>query len=462
MDARNYDSEPYFDVEQVNATYHGYSNQVYPTTNLTVLTVNYYDHYDFDRNGTADYTYDNAHLSGQATTALLAPRGLGTGSKRVTINEAGATTTNWLVSTVFYDAYQRPVQSQSNNHLYLTVADKSTMRYDFAGKVLETKTIHCQGAGNCINLTDRQTYDHAGRVLSVYRTINSNPEQQLVRYEYNALGQVVDKKLHVTGESFLQSVDFRYTIQGQLKSINNAQLVANASNNDEANDYFGMELAYNTVESGLANAPYYNGNISALKWKGPGQASGAEDQRSYKYTYDKSDRLKTASFNAHDGVAWSKETNTLNEEITYDHNGNIKTLLRNQNLRGLDGLTITSTPETADNLTYTYANNLNALTKVEDTGLTAGFNNGSNAATEYTYNSSGSLTADQNKGISSTTYNMLGKVQVITFTDGRKVEYSYSAAGEKLSMKTYQGATLLTTTNYAGSFVYEGAAPVLS
>ena len=463
MDALNFDSVPFFEVEQVNATYHGYSNLAVPTTLTTVLTVNYYDHYDFDRNGIADYTYDNAHLAGQVSTVITAPRGLATGSKRVTINEAGAATTNWLISTVFYDKYERPVQSQNNNHLYLTVSDKSTVIYDFAGKTIQTKTTHCQSAGTCITLVDRNEYDHAGRVLKMFRKINSDPEQQVVLYEYNALGQVVDKKLHVTGGNSLQSVDYRYTIQGQLKSINNAQLVSNATNNDETNDYFGLELIYNTAESGLSNTQYYNGNISAIKWKGPGQSSGNKDQRSYKYTYDKSDRLKTSTFNAHDSIAWTKESNTLNENMTYDHNGNIKTMVRNQNQRGSIGITVTSTPQTIDNLTYTYASDRNTLTKVDDaTGLTTGFKNGVTTTTEYTYNTSGSLNADNNKGVSSTTYNMLGKPQVINFTDGRKIEYTYSAAGEKLTMKTYQGTTLLTTTNYSGSFVYEGTSPVLS
>jgi RHS repeat-associated protein len=469
MDLRNYDTEPYFDAEQVNATYHGYSNQVYPTTNLTVLAVNYYDHYDFDRNGTPDYSYDNGHITGQDSAASTQIRGMATGSKQVTINEAGTVTANWLVSAVFYDDYGRPIQTQSNNHLYLTVADKSTVIYDFAGKALKTKTTHCQGAGSCVNLVDRPEYDHAGRVLNLFRKINNDAEVHVVQYEYNALGQLVDKKLHNTGgENFLQSVDFRYTIRGWLKSINNGQLTVD-NNNDDTNDYFGMELIYNQSESGLSNTQYYNGNISAIKWKGIGGGSGAEDQRSYKYVYDKSDRLKTATFQAHSGSAWSKEVNTLNENLTYDHNGNIKTLVRNQDNRGfavVNGLpTVTSTAQAIDNLTYTYASNYNRLTKVEDaSGQDKGFNNGANVTTEYTYNNSGSLTSDLNKGIGTNgiTYNMLGKPRVVNFTDGRKVEYVYSASGAKLTMKTWQGTTLLSTTNYSGSFVYEGTAPQLS
>lgn len=455
-----------YEVEQVNATYQGYSNTTFPTTGLTVLSATYYDHYDFDRNSTADFTYDNAHYSGQEATRSTATRGLPTGSKRVVLDAAGNPTSYWITSAVFYDTFDRPIQTQTNNHLHtgFTAAtlDKSTVIYDFA-KALKTKTSHYQNATTAVHLEDWNDFDHAGRVLKTYRKINGGATQQIAQYEYNALGQVVDKKLHNTGGStFLQSIDFRYNIRGWLASINNAQLDVNAANNDETGDYFGLELIYNAAESGLSNTQYYNGNISAIKWKGQG-TTGLTDQRSYKYTYDKSDRLKSATFQAHNGVSWTKEAGTLNEAMTYDVNGNIKTLTRSRNLRGNSGITITSAPETTDNLTYTYATDLDKLTKVEDAAsVSAGFLNGVNTTTEYTYATDGSLTADNNKGISSIVYNLLGKPQVVNFTSGKKIEYVYDAAGSKLTMRTYQGATLLTTTNYSGSFVYEGASPVLS
>ncbi|HRJ28612.1 MAG TPA: DUF6443 domain-containing protein [Cyclobacteriaceae bacterium] len=459
MNARNYNTEPYFDVEQANATYHGYSNQVHPTTNLTVLAVTYYDHYDFDRNGAADFSYANNHLTGQEASASTRTRGMTTGSKRVTINEAGSVTSTWLVNAVFFDAYDRPIQTQSNNHLYTTVADKGTVIYDFAGKAIKTKSTHYQNASTSVSLTDWNDYDHAGRVLKTYRQINNESPVTVAQYEYNALGQMVVKKLHDLGtNNWLQTVDYEFTIRGWVKKIN-----------DPANlgsDYYAQELIYNTTVAGLSNTLYYNGNISAIKWKGPAQANGAEDQRSYKYTYDKSDRLKTAAFQAHNSSAWNKEENTLNESVTYDHNGNIKTLERNHNLRGLSGTTVTSTAQTVDNLTYTYASNRNRLTKVEDAvSATIGigdFKNGVAIAKEYSYDSTGSLAQDLNKGIQSIVYNMLGKPRIITFSDGRKIEYTYSASGTKLTMKTFQGATLLTNTNYSGGFVYEGATPVLS
>jgi YD repeat-containing protein len=282
-----------------------------------------------------------------------------------------------------------------------------------------------------------------------------------VQYEYNEIGQVVDKKLHnVSGTTYLQSIDYRYNIRGWLRSINNAQLSVNGDN-DDANDYFGMEIIRNTAESGLSNTLYYNGNISALKWKGPGGASGSSGQRSYKYAYDKSDRLKTATFQGHNGTSWTAETNTLNESMGYDANGNILTLQRSQNLRGFTIVNnlpqITATQETIDNLSYTYATGAsNRITKLEDAVAAGpvgdkGFKNGVNTTTEFTYATDGSLTADNNKGISSIAYNILGKPRTTTFTDGRTIGYTYDASGNKLKMVVTQGTS--TTTDYVNGFV---------
>ena len=525
MDARNYDAEPWIETEQVNATYQGYSNSVYPTTNLVVLGASYYDHYDFDRNGTSDYSYDNTHFTGQEASASTRTRGMATGSKTVLLDNAGNVTANWLISAVFYDKYGRPIQTVSNNHLYLTVADKNTVIYDFA-RALRSKSTHYSSASVSVTTTQRQVYDHAGRLLRTYHSINGAQEKVLAAYRYNELGQLIEKNLHcqncredvaqgaaqpasaygdvvtktsyttsenhlvakqtiylepgyitpdgstlvaeiglsqadydaqfTTASNFLQSIDYRYNVRGWLSSINNAQLANDGTTNDDANDYFGMEMAYNTAVSGLSNTQYYNGNVSALKWKGPGQDAGAASQRSYKYNYDKTDKLKTSTFQAYDGSAWTREANTLNESMSYDHNGNILSLNRSQNQRGLSGINVTSTPQTIDNLAYTYTTG-NQLSKVEDAGLSAGFNNGTvNGVNEYTYNDDGSLVKDDNKGISAITYNMLGVPQQITFTDGRSVVYTYDASGNKLKMAvTISGVT--TTTDYAGSFVYQNS-----
>ncbi|HQQ98475.1 MAG TPA: DUF6443 domain-containing protein, partial [Cyclobacteriaceae bacterium] len=463
MNGKNYASEPYYEIPS-GAGAQGYTNVAFPTTNITVLSANYYDNYDFNVNGAADYHYDSAQMTGQQElNSLRIVRGMATGSTRAVLDAIG-NPVNWLVNVVFYGKYDRPIQTQSNNHLFLTVADKKTIIYDFV-KPIKSKTVHNQSATVSVSMVDRSDFDHVGRPLRIYRKINTDPDVLLVEYTYNTLGKVVEKNLHCSNcdvngvkpggvGTFLQSVDYRYNIRGWLTSINNAQLSNDGAMNNDANDYFGMEFFYHNSEtSSLGNRHYYNGNLSAMKWKSMG-AAGTTDQRSYKFTYDKSDRLASATFAAYSG-AWTKEAGTLDESMSYDQNGNILTLKRYQNFRSLSGITLVNTPQLMDNLTYAYTKG-NQLAKVEDAGVVgAGFNDGNHgsALTEYKYNTSGSQISDLNKGISAIAYNILGKPQQVTFSDGRVMVYTYDAAGTKLKMALTVGTTT-TTTDYVNSFVY--------
>ncbi|MGI2909776.1 hypothetical protein, partial [Tolypothrix sp. VBCCA 56010] len=94
-----------------------------------------------------------------------------------------------------------------------------------------------------------------------------------VANEYNELGQLIDKKLHSAdnGATGKQSIDYRYNIRGWLTSMNGAELrpnsdsnpnLKNIDNGTQARDLFGMDLIYNTTESGMGNTALYNGNIS--------------------------------------------------------------------------------------------------------------------------------------------------------------------------------------------------------
>ena len=83
--------------------------------------------------------------------------------------------------------------------------------------------------------------------------------------------------------------------------------------------------------------------------------------------------------------------------------------------------------------------------------------NGSTATSEYTYDANGNLTKDLNKGISSITYNSLNLPQVITFTDGSTITYTYAADGTKLrTVHVISGTT--TQTDYCGNVIYESGA----
>ena len=444
--------------ETRGTTLHGYTNTSFPKTNadgsaLTIYAVSYYDNYDFDNNGTDDFSYTTQAITGEGAQGRST--GLPTGNK--TLNLGNST---WLYSYVFYDKYGRAIQARGNNHLSATIDNIATTGYDFEGKKLATKVYHNAGGTNQATVANRFTYDNKGRLLKVYQTNNTDAEQLVAQYDYNELGQVVDKKLHnTTGTTFLQSVDYRYSIQGWLTSVNNAQLT-NDSNitNDDTNDYFGMELLYQSADAALGNTADYAGNVSAIKWKGPNVAAGATGQESYNYTYDKSGKLKAAAYKMYGASAWDQQAGAFNESMAFDHGGNMATLARYQNQHGLSvsgsTVTVTNTAQQIDNLTYSYANAYNVLTKVDDAAANTNcFSDGASATTEYSYNSDGSLTADQNKGISAIVYNALGKARQINFTDGRTVVYTYDAAGNKLKMAATQNSTT-TTTDYVNGFVY--------
>jgi len=451
LNNKNYTTQPYYEIHTTVAqggTMQGYTNTVFPTTGLTILAASYYDTYDFDQNGTNDFTYQPTHL----TTGLPASpssgymlRGMPTGSTRLVLG-----TSTWLRSVVFYDDLDRVVQSQSYNHLNTTTPDVSSVAYADLVHVDKTKQTH--NGPTVVTIEQRYVYDNNWRTKEIWHKTNGGTEYMVAAYFYNALGQVVDKQLHTVSGVPLQSIDYRYHIRGWLKSINNALLTNDGTTNDDANDYFGMELTYNTVDS-IGNTAYYNGNLAAVKWKGPGK-SGWSDRRSFKYTYDKSERLLTTTFAAHTGAAWTIEQYTLDESFSYDFNGNIKTLARKYNQRSAGGA---NSAQLVDNLTYTYETNTNRLKKVEDSILPAlGIGNdfkNVDTGTEYTYNTDGSLTKDDNKGISTIAYNEMGKPTSITYTNGNTVAYTYDAAGSKLKMVSTV-SSVATTTDYVGGFIY--------
>lgn len=457
--------------ESRGTTLHGYSNISFPKSNrdgtsLEILNVNFYDGYDFDdADNVNDFSYVNRGLTGEAPKFPVSNFGFYTGSKKLVMDGTNA---KWIYTYLFYDRNGNLIQARTNNHLNSTIDNLTTLVLNFEGKPTIKEVYHNAGVSGITKVTNRYTYDVNGRLSKVHQNNNALPEQLIAQYEYNELGQVVDKKLHeitINSQQFLQSVDFRYNIQGQLSSINNASLTSDlGATNDESNDYFGLELLYETQDLALGNASMFNGNISAVKWKSPGMApnvSWVPEKSAYKFTYDQSNQLKSAVSVGSNGTSWNMESNTLNETVAYDYNGNIKSLTRNQPKHQFSGTVASYISETIDNLTYTYSSTMNdQLLKVEDaTASIVGFNNGSSGTSnDFTYDVNGNVTSDLNKGISSIVYNLFGKPTTITFTNGRKVEYVYDAAGTKISMKSFgENGTPVTTTDYVGGFVYENA-----
>jgi hypothetical protein len=227
------------------------------------LGYSYFNDYDLDGNGTADYTYANQGLSGE-DSAVFNIRGMATVVRKRTI---GSGLNNiWLTSVIFYNKRGVAIQTLSNNQLNAAVNNTKTVVADFTGKPLLSKTVRVANSVSTTVLTT-MGYDHMDRVLTVDEKVNTNPTLRVASYEYNEIGQLVDKKLNSTnsGDSYLQSVDFRYSIRGQMLSINNSSLSVD-DKNDDSNDVFGLQFSYDQTDAAIGNTPYYNGMISAVKW----------------------------------------------------------------------------------------------------------------------------------------------------------------------------------------------------
>lgn len=93
------------------------------------------------------------------------------------------------------------------------------------------------------------------------------------------------------------------------------------------------------------------------------------------------------------------------------------------------------------------------------------FVDGNTSNTDYLYDNSGNLKQDLNKGISSIVYNHLNKPTLVTFSNGKKIQYIYAcpegtrrdAAGAKLRQKVFGngGSSTTVETDYVGPFHYE-------
>lgn len=479
-----------------------YTNGAYPTQNSTigvvlseVFAVNYYDAYvNHNTNVPTSIIPLGETLAFNASANNV--KGLATGS-RIKVLE----TNDWLTSATYYDDKARPIYSHSRND-FLGTTDIIETELDFIGNPLKSRTTHQRG-GTTIVTIDNFTYDHAGRLLAQTQCIGdatlgtscegsggggapanlilngiidtdqvatssilhsngliqpqnggdgstlysidpnatggSGEAELIVLNTYDELGQLENKKVggdangtSVINSTGLQTVKYQYNVRGWVTAINDV--------NNPGNDLFNYRLAYNEGPNAL-----YNGNIALSQWKTLNNNSSV---RTYNYTYDALNRIKTATDNL---------SNYSLSGITYDKNGNINGL----NRRGNDGVTPTSTNYgVIDNLDYDYDSG-NKLLSVTDsaTGVFAdqGFKDGTTTGDDYAYDLNGNMVSDANKGISTITYNHLNLPDNVSINNTQEVgtiTYIYDASGQKIQKNVLKNG-VNTPTDYAGSYIYE-------
>jgi RHS repeat-associated protein len=208
-------------------------------------------------------------------------------------------------------------------------------------------------------------------------------------------------------------------------------------------------MANRTPFSTTLDESQYNGNISAMKWS-VNQGLGDTKEMAYNFKYDPLNRLLSADNLQSSSLGVWGNGKYHERDLTYDLNGNIKSLTRSSELGMID------------NLIYDYgsgATQSNKLLSVADRTMDAtikskGFIDANTTGNDYAYDVNGNMTVDLNKGLSSPiTYNYLNLPEVVTRT-GNTIRYIYDASGRKLSQVVRAGFGI-KQTDYAGEFVYE-------
>ena len=411
----------------------GYRLEGITLSSPTVLSVSYYDSYDFlGKNGIPD----------DATTAYCETAGYG---KRYGDDCKGQQTgiltalftdreyTGFIYSALYYDDRYRVIQRKGNNGQHGT--ESVYTAYNFEGSPTKEKHVHSVPGQAPVTEVHTYTYDLANRLLKSVYQLNDKDSITLVDNIYDEVGRLfVDRR---NGVPELRT-NYSYNLRSWLKGV--------------SSPLFSQTLNYQETINDIS--PCYNGNISSLFWRtAQNNASNAlisSPEKGYSFTYDGLSRLKDAVYG--EGASLNQNRNRFNEQITgYDKMGNILGLLRY-------GQTGTDSYGLIDNLNLTY--NGNQLESVYDNATNSVFGNGMefkdvvHETVEYAYDKNGNLTKDLNKNITEIQYNILNLPSHIRFAGGSSIVYEYAADGSKIRT-THTINDNVTSTVYCGNAVYE-------
>ena len=324
--------------------------------------------------------------------------GLITGAKYKVLGIDG---NKWLYSAKYYDNKYNVIHSV--DELYPAGTDATYSTYDFAGNPTRIKKLQI------INYKEEgydryYEYDEYGRLAEVKQKILGNinqPVVSIVKYKYNGLSQVIEK----TNHNDIDTTIYKYGIDGRLIG--------------EESPLFAYNLYFDKKPDNMTFpfTPRYDGNASMMEW-----FNG--NLRAYRYEYDDLKQFKNSIFMNKSGDTWSSEKRYGEKDVTYDLNGNIKTLKRTG-----------STTDYIHDIAYTYDGNKLMKTVINGTEY------------NYAYDGNGNMISDGYKGIN-IVYNILNLPERI-FAGTDEVSYIYNSTGQKLATKA--GSSF---TYYRGDLVY--------
>lgn len=380
----------------------GYAVSIPLPDQLSMLTVSYYDDYDFvdlEESGMrAALAYKEMQGYGEVWNNVA---GMLTGC-RVYEGMGGGT---YTVEAIYYDSYGRIVESHASNRV--GGMDDWFWAYTFTGNPERSFHQH-SGHGSRIEEAFRFEYDHAGRLSRTWYSLGDEEELLLEEVAYDELCRVSGKTLN--GRRIATA--YEYNIRGwqTLQQSPNFREQVDYESHPDGNP--SMSGKVNVIHTAVGNMAAQMTNIfsTSYRYDGIGRLSGSEcvmDKEDYATSY------------------------------SYDLNGNMTAFERNGRLQ--PGLTSSNPGQwkygTIDDVELEYDGNhlLRATDNVP--GLSYGnasdFDDGGNEDVEYVYDAVGRLACDANRGITRIMYDAAGCPSNVMFADGSVTAYGYDATGTK-------------------------------
>lgn len=319
-------------------------------------------------------------------------------------------------------------------------------------------------------------YDKLNRLTEVFTSTDTIYSTQEAHYRYYDYGPLARTEI---GKNKVQGLDYAYTINGWLKSMNASTLnkfrdIGKDGNQGSSLPYYSTNIeAHKLVAKDVVGYTigYFNGDYNAIgtsNMEADYSGSGAYDfgngsnnlyngnirhlvtsiegltMMGTAYSYDQLQRLKTmtAYYNTNSTNDWNgvQDTTDYYNSYTYDENGNFKNLKRNAyetlglsmdnftyHYVGLDGNPLSTSSSRSNRLNY--VTDAAANDGVAD-DITSG-----QTTDNYTYDEIGELISDVDEGID-TIYWRRGdkKIKKIIRDDANssQVEFYYNPFGQRV------------------------------
>ncbi|MDY6293551.1 MAG: RHS repeat-associated core domain-containing protein [Bacteroidales bacterium] len=415
-------ASPRVTFNEANGTIFGYTASRENITTNSILSVNYYDNYDFISNFANDsLAYRNMTGYDSKYTGLISAqsaKGLLTGTVTRVLGD-----TTMLVKSLYYDCHGNVIQSHESNAV--GGYEHDYYHLTFTGKPLAVRHEHSTGTAHHVDI-NTMTYDAMERLLTT--TVTHDGEQvDVISNTYDDLGRLASQSCL----NNQQTTTYSYNIRNWI-----TQIYAGI----DAHSFPVMKQSLHYADAVTGSTPCFNGNISAMDWN---TLSHYVINR-YCYSYDGMNRLTQAGH-----MVYSPNADFVfdipecySTSYSYDLNSNITSLTRHGKSEQYTSLgSVFYNYGLIDNLSITRdGNQLKKVTDYCDELTYAGamdFKDGANEQVEYTYDANGNMTSDLNKGISEIKYNILNLPEKITHNNGHITYITYAADGRKLRV-TYK------------------------